>query len=123
MGTRKHRKIRLSELAQADWEQLDPTPVALPLGSPEPTLRDLVRQYIRQEISAQAASQGAGTFEEEDDFEVDDEPDLTTRYTVHDVVDEVPESISGPGEAAEPERSESPPVPEPQPPASGGKEA
>lgn len=69
-------------------EKLDPTPMAVPVRKPL-TLREEMQRFIRQEFSQQMEANGMPTFEEEDDFEIedfDDDPDLTTAYTLQDDV-------------------------------------
>lgn len=73
-------------------EKPDPTPIHIP-GSEAPlTLREEMRRFIRQEISVAAQAQEAGSFEEEDDFDLPDEDsDLVSQYTVLELVPETPE--------------------------------
>lgn len=68
----------------------DPRPVALPLGysHPEP-LEVRMARMIRQELSQEAARRGAETFEEANDFDVNDPddvifPDEDDKFTVND---------------------------------------
>lgn len=72
-------------------EYPDPTPVHIPGKTdqaPPLTLREEMQRYIRQQISAMAQQNQMESFEEADDFEVEDEEvDLTTRYCVQDLVD------------------------------------
>lgn len=57
-------------------ENLDPTPIALPVRITRPLSEyDRFRNIIRNELSQQAASQGFETFEEADDFDVADDFD------------------------------------------------
>lgn len=57
-------------------EILDPTPVAIPAGFKEPmSLEERIQRIIRTEVSRAAENQGMETFEESEDFEVDDEND------------------------------------------------
>jgi len=60
----------------------DTTPVARPAGfRPPPTLTEQIRRMVRGELSQQAAAAGQETFEEADDFDVDDDPpDPTTPW-------------------------------------------
>lgn len=52
----------------------DPTPVELPLGFKRPeSLNDQIRRMIRGEMSAQASAAGNETFEEANDFDVDED--------------------------------------------------
>lgn len=55
-------------------EILDPTPVAMPVGFKRPpTLDERIRAFVRTELSRQAAEEGNETFEEADDFYVEEE--------------------------------------------------
>lgn len=68
-------------------EKLDPTPIHIP-GMEKPLgLKEEMQRFIRQEISrAAVANSSAGSFEEEDDFEdEEDNYDLLSQYTVIDL--------------------------------------
>lgn len=55
-------------------EIADPRPVEIPLGLNRPlTLKEEMRRFIREEFSNYATTQGAPSFEEEDDFDIDDD--------------------------------------------------
>lgn len=62
-------------------EVLDPTPVAIPVKK-RPTQGERLREIIRSEaLSRELASQGVETFDEADDFEIEDDPvDPQTPY-------------------------------------------
>lgn len=55
-------------------EVLDPTPMAPPIGyKPQPSMVDIIRAQIRSEaLAREAEEQGFETFEEADDFDVED---------------------------------------------------
>lgn len=74
------QKFRLNDQGQ---EVPDPTPMAPPVSASKPfSLRDQVRQLIREErFNAGIAAQGRETFEEADDFEID-EDDPQSLYEV-----------------------------------------
>jgi len=59
---------------------LDPTPLAPPIGYKKaPSMVEIVRDMVRSEKLAQAAREaGHETFEESEDFDVGDEPDVMT---------------------------------------------
>lgn len=62
-------------------EYLDDTPRAIPLKFRRQSFVDNMREFIRQELSRQADSQGHETFEEADDFYIDDDDTLPrTQY-------------------------------------------
>lgn len=55
-------------------EVLNPEPMALPAGVSKPeTLAETIRRLVRNEISQQASAGGQETFEEADDFTIEDE--------------------------------------------------
>lgn len=64
------------------FEYPDPVPMEVPTNLSAPSgMRQLVHQLIRQELSEFAASQEMETFEEADDFEIEDDPlDPLTEY-------------------------------------------
>lgn len=66
-------------------EHLDPTPIAPPVGyRKSPSLREQIREMVRSERLAQElAASGYETFEEADDFDVDDDEDPNSPYEVH----------------------------------------
>lgn len=68
----------------------DPTPVEKPTGLKLPlSLHDEIRRFVRFELSHQAAVQGVESFEEADDFDVEEEePELVSPYEVVDLVPE-----------------------------------
>lgn len=81
------RRLYLREQAQNTGEVPDPTPVEASLVPPPLSLREEMRRFIKQELSQQAAESGEfETFEESDDFSIEeDEPDFTTGYTVNEL--------------------------------------
>lgn len=55
----------------------DPTPVAMPAGFQRPpSIRDLLRAMVSTELSRQAEAEGYESFEEADDFNVGDDPEI-----------------------------------------------
>lgn len=66
-------------------EVLDPNPAAMPLGFKRPeSLADTIRRLIRHEVSQAAQESGDETFEDADDFDVDDDPaDPSTPYEMN----------------------------------------
>lgn len=106
------RRELLSERSRQDFEDIDNTPIHLPGADKPLTLREEMRRFIREELSAQVAATGkVGTFEEEDDFEIDDgEADLLSPYTVHDMAPEMGplDDLDG-SPTAEDEQSAGPP--------------
>lgn len=66
-------------------ERLDPTPVALPVAFKRPpTIQEQIAQMIRSERLRQAAeAAGYETFEESEDFDVDDDFDPKSPWEIH----------------------------------------
>ena len=65
-------------------EVSDPKPVEIPVGYQKPeSLVDQMRRMIKTEMSAAAEEVGYGSFEEEDDFELDEE--ILTNYEMSDM--------------------------------------
>lgn len=88
----------------------DPTPVAVPAGWSRPVpLQQQIQAMIRTELSRKAVEDGQESFEEADDFDVDEEPDplspyempegLPERPTRHETLDGGIEPPPPPGEA------------------------
>lgn len=68
------------------FEPVDNTPVEIPTRLRLPQSRtDQIRSFIRQELSRQALDQGHETFEEADDFEIDEEDSPLSPYELHDL--------------------------------------
>lgn len=72
----------LSSINLDGSESLDPTPMAPPVGyRRQPSLAEQIREMVRSEKLAQElAATGAETFEEADDFDVEDEFDPSTPW-------------------------------------------
>lgn len=104
----------------------DPTPIEIPAQHHRPeSLTNQMRRLIRQELSQAAQAEGQESFDEFDDLDVDeDEPDLTTPYTVIEMRDEDPSLLLEPENGSEdptghvetvsgPEGTAEPPAPPP----------
>ena len=58
-------------------EDTDPTPVEVPpFYSRPPTLKEDLQRYVRYEVNRAATNSGFESFEEADDFGIDDDDDL-----------------------------------------------
>lgn len=71
-------------------EQLDPEPIALPLGASQPTpLHVLIARMVRDHM-AQETSQEYGSIEDEDDFTEEDPDtlDFASQYSLSEVSEE-----------------------------------
>lgn len=72
----------------------DTTPVAIPAGWERPlSLHEQIKRFIRTELSSQAELQGEESFEEAEDFDVDEEPDPVSPYEVPEAVIEWPGGV------------------------------
>lgn len=66
----------IARIGEDGQEYLDPTPIAVPAGFKEPeSMQSIIQRLVRTGISEMAAANGAETFEEADDFDVEDELD------------------------------------------------
>lgn len=84
----------------------DPRPVEVPVGLKRPlTLQEEIKRFVRSELSTRAAAEGVETFEEADDFELDEDPDLVhpTEYEM------VPEGARDASDLTRPEPGPPPP--------------
>lgn len=82
---RKNMEKGLS--ANSGFEIPDPTPMAPPIGyKRQPSLAEQIREMVRSEKLAQeAAAAGAETFEEADDFDVEDDEFPASPYEMSDL--------------------------------------
>lgn len=79
----------------------DPNPVAIPLGHRKPrTVEDMVRSYVMTAMSAYGEEQGMETFEESNDFDMDDDNDEFAMKSPYEMIDEYP--IEKPVEQSKP---------------------
>lgn len=61
----------------------DPTPMEVPHDWKRPlSLHEEIRRFVRSELSRQAEAQGEESFEEADDFDVDEDPDPLSPYEI-----------------------------------------
>lgn len=76
----------------------DPTPIEIPSGLRRPpSIHDEMKRFIRMELSRQQSEAGLESFEEADDFDLDESEidDIPTPYMVADYVDMAPENPGG----------------------------
>lgn len=69
----------MSKLPERDvrFEPVDSRPMALPVGyNRPPTLSETVAKLVKGALSQRAAMEGRETFEEANDFDIDDDPAL-----------------------------------------------
>lgn len=102
----------------------DPTVIEPPLGYiPQPDLMEQMRRMVQNEMSRIAALQEFETFEEADDFDIDEDPvDYTTPYEMY--FDPPAGEPAGPpadsNARPDPNAPPAPPPPSTPPPAGGG---
>lgn len=96
---------RLNELGQ---ELVSPVPVAPPIGwKKTPSLTEQIRAMVRSEALRMAAeASGAETFEEADDFDVEDDPSPVSPYEEWEPVFDPAPSTAEPAPAAAPAAAE-----------------
>lgn len=81
----------------AEYERVDDTPVELPTRLRLPQSRtDQMRAFIRHELSLQAQDQGHESFEEADDFEIDEEDAPLSKYELMDLEPPAPPELTPP---------------------------
>lgn len=85
----------------------DSTPLAVPLGSRKPeSITEMMRRLIRQDMSRHFEKQGHESFEEANDFEVEDEDAELSNTEYETMADEVPRSAQAPKEAHDEDEDE-----------------
>lgn len=73
-------------------EVVSAVPIASPVGYvKQPSLSERIRAMVRSE-HLRAAAEGAGyeTFDEAEDFDVDDDPELRSNYEIHETWESAP---------------------------------
>lgn len=76
-------------LNEKGQEVPDPTPIEVPLNFRRPpSLTERIKSIIAHQLSQQAAETGAETFEEANDFDVDEDPDFHSPYEVLELQEE-----------------------------------
>ena len=69
-------------------EIVDPKPVSLALDVPQPrSLQAIIARVLRTNASDVAMHSGHESFDEANDFEVDDDPEVKSEYELDDDVD------------------------------------
>lgn len=106
------RRQLLAERARLTGkERVDPTPVELPVDARPLTMEDRLKAYIRQQISFRAEQQGMASFDEEDDFDIEDDEEMAQPYPVQDMhplgePDSPQETLDGSGATPLPQEEE-----------------
>lgn len=84
---------RRQEYDQAGFELPDPTPVSVPLYPPQLSLDQRIAMFVRGEMSRRVAEEGHESYEEADDFDVDEEPDPLSAYELPEARPEWPGGV------------------------------
>lgn len=72
----------------------DSTPVAVPHEWQRPlSLHEQIKRFVRSELSRRAHDEGQETFEEADDFDVDEDPDPLSAYELQEAAPEWPGGV------------------------------
>ena len=72
----------------------DSRPVAVPFNFGRPlSLHEQIKRFIRSELSTRAAAAESETFEEADDFDVDEDPDPVSAYEMVEAAPEWPGGV------------------------------
>lgn len=75
--------------SQTRQETPDPTPVTVGIPLERPlTLQEEMKRFIREEISQAAEVAQAGSWEDEDDFDVDEDPSPISAYELDEMQEE-----------------------------------
>lgn len=98
----------------------DDVPLAATLKLPkQESLSDMIQRLVRTNISALAASEGYETFEEANDFDIGDDPELKGEYEIDDElplgISDYPEPGDTPAESAQDTAGDTPPSDETPP--------
>ena len=118
-GKVKHRRQLIQERAMKMRDPVDPNPTEWPADKLiPPSFEERMQAFVRGELSRIAEDKGMPTFEEEDDFDIDDEDDLLSPYQVREVVPD----ISG-YEVGDQSQSQEFPEDRPSPPAEPNADA
>lgn len=107
----KLKKLHRAMIDQNGAELHNPTPVSIPIGQQRPpTLKEQIQRVLRTELSNQAASQGHETYEEANDFDIDDDDTMYSPYELQPMQDDLEPIVDKP----EPAKKEPAPEPEPE---------
>lgn len=73
----------------SDMEEVDPVPVELPFARPK-SMQQRVDEMVRLALERQAEREGFESPEEAMDFDVDEDPEILSKYELSDMQDEEP---------------------------------
>jgi len=104
--------LTVSLLSKDGQEMFNPVPNKMPLENEDINLLATKRKLLGKELSHQAVQQGFESFEDANDFDVEDPYEKVVFHSKHEVMkEEEPDYLAKPeGEGTEPEGSETPEV-------------
>lgn len=113
MNKSDRMELKSSVLDKRGYEVNNPKPLFIPVDG-RPSLRDRIKRMIRQELSDQAFDKGFETFEQSNDFDMDDEFETDMEKTSYQMQDEIlsqpppesPEQVPQSGKSEGPSGSE-----------------
>lgn len=100
----------------------NPKPEEIVVSKRPPSLKEQIQRLIKVELSQQMEQQGMETFEEANDFDLEDEGEFISPYEIHDMVEEVPINPSPSPPNNEPEEAPTPEEPQETPPGEGERD-
>lgn len=103
------KDLMTSKIDENHHEVPCPQPEELVVSKRPPSLKEQIQRLIRQEVSEQANDQEMETWDEANDFEVDEDHDPLSGFEIHDMLEEEPLLPDNSGEA-EHERNTKAPV-------------
>lgn len=106
-------ELRFAYLDENGREMNNPTPMVIDANFERPpTLKEQIQRVLKTELSRQAYEKGNESFEEANDFDIDEDPFPSSPYEVQDMIDdpepnppEPPNKLGG-SEGAEPPKGE-----------------
>ncbi len=121
----KLKHLKHAMLDEKGRELLNPNPLYVEVGPRRLTLQEQIRRVLHTEISRQAYDQGFESFEESEDFDIEDEFDLEPDSSYEEVIEEefdLPEvepEVTAPADPTpDPDPGQDPPAdptPDPEP--------
>lgn len=98
-------------LNEKGQEMFNPKPMFVELEKPALSMKDQIRRIIKLELSEQVMAQGGESFEEANDFDVDEDPEPMSPY--EEMVPEYPIPAPGTGPQDQADPAHTPPAASP----------
>lgn len=105
----KMKELRTAYIGDDGREVNNPRPMTIPAGfNRPPTLQEQIQRCMKVELSKQAMQQGYESWEEANDFDIEEDFEndpIDSQYVVHEMIPEIPAQLSpdpdqNPGEVA-----------------------